>query len=112
MLENNKHVHLHFVVGTTQTSLIWLILLSVGVRAWSWACCPRSYTGAAAGATSAASRRTPSSISAGKTKLKASRADDGGPPKSAPGTKVTPASLARASSSDASTSSGRSSQRK
>jgi uncharacterized integral membrane protein len=31
VLENNKHVHLHFVVGTTQTSLIWLILLSVAL---------------------------------------------------------------------------------
>jgi len=31
VLENNKHVHVHFVLGTAQTSLIWLVLLSVAL---------------------------------------------------------------------------------
>ena len=31
MLENNKHVHVHFVLGTARTSLIWLVLLSVAL---------------------------------------------------------------------------------
>jgi uncharacterized integral membrane protein len=31
VLENNKHVHVHFVLGTARTSLIWLILLSVAL---------------------------------------------------------------------------------
>ena len=31
MLENNKHVHVHFVLGTAQVSLIWLVLLSVAL---------------------------------------------------------------------------------
>src|SRR4051812_46138264 len=30
-LENNKDVHLHFVLGTARVSLIWLILLSLGL---------------------------------------------------------------------------------
>jgi uncharacterized integral membrane protein len=29
VLENRKHVHLHFVLFTASVSLIWLILLSV-----------------------------------------------------------------------------------
>jgi uncharacterized integral membrane protein len=31
VLENNKHVHVHFVLGTARVSLIWLILLSLGL---------------------------------------------------------------------------------
>ena len=31
VLENNKHVHVHFVLATAQVSLIWLILLSVAL---------------------------------------------------------------------------------
>ena len=31
VLENNKHVHVHFVIGTAHVSLIWLILLSVAI---------------------------------------------------------------------------------
>ena len=31
VLENNKHIDLHFVLGTARTSLIWLILLSVAL---------------------------------------------------------------------------------
>jgi uncharacterized integral membrane protein len=31
VLENNKHVHVHFVVGTAGVSLIWLILLSLAL---------------------------------------------------------------------------------
>jgi uncharacterized integral membrane protein len=30
-LENNKDVHLHFVLGTARVSLIWLILLSLAL---------------------------------------------------------------------------------
>ncbi|HET7513442.1 MAG TPA: lipopolysaccharide assembly protein LapA domain-containing protein [Gaiella sp.] len=31
VLENNKQVHVHFVLGTARLSQIWLILLSVGL---------------------------------------------------------------------------------
>jgi uncharacterized integral membrane protein len=31
VLENRKHVHVHFVVATAGVSLIWLILLSLGL---------------------------------------------------------------------------------
>jgi uncharacterized integral membrane protein len=31
VLENRKHVHLRFVFGTSRVSLIWLILLSLGL---------------------------------------------------------------------------------
>ena len=31
VLENRKHVPLHFVVGTANVSLVWLILLSLAV---------------------------------------------------------------------------------
>ena len=31
VLENNKHVHVHFVLGTAHVSLIWLILLSLAL---------------------------------------------------------------------------------
>ena len=31
VLENNKNVHVHFVLGTAHVSLIWLILLSVAL---------------------------------------------------------------------------------
>jgi uncharacterized integral membrane protein len=31
VLENNKHVSLHFVVATARVSLVWLILLSVAL---------------------------------------------------------------------------------
>ena len=31
VLENNEHVHVHFVIGTAHVSLIWLILLSVAL---------------------------------------------------------------------------------
>jgi uncharacterized integral membrane protein len=31
VLENDKHVHVHFVFGTARISQIWLILLSVGL---------------------------------------------------------------------------------
>jgi uncharacterized integral membrane protein len=31
VLENNKHINLHFVLGTTRVSLIWLILLSIAL---------------------------------------------------------------------------------
>ncbi len=31
VLENNKHVHVHFVLGTAHVSLIWVILLSVAL---------------------------------------------------------------------------------
>lgn len=31
VLENNRHVHVHFVLGTARISQIWLILLSVGL---------------------------------------------------------------------------------
>ena len=31
VLENNKHVHVHFVLGSAHVSLIWLILLSVAL---------------------------------------------------------------------------------
>ena len=27
VLENNKHVHVHFVLGTARASLIWVVLL-------------------------------------------------------------------------------------
>jgi uncharacterized integral membrane protein len=30
-LENRKSVHLHFVVGTAQVSLIWLVVLSLAL---------------------------------------------------------------------------------
>jgi uncharacterized integral membrane protein len=31
VLENRRQVHLHFVAGTAQVSLIWLVLLSIGL---------------------------------------------------------------------------------
>jgi uncharacterized integral membrane protein len=31
VLENRKHVGLHFVFGTARVSLIWLVLLSIGL---------------------------------------------------------------------------------
>jgi uncharacterized integral membrane protein len=31
VLENNKHVHVHFVLGTAHVSLIWLILFSLAL---------------------------------------------------------------------------------
>ena len=31
VLENRKHVHLHFVLATASVSLIWLILLSLAL---------------------------------------------------------------------------------
>jgi uncharacterized integral membrane protein len=31
VLENNKHVSLHFVIATARVSLIWLVLLSVAL---------------------------------------------------------------------------------
>jgi uncharacterized integral membrane protein len=31
VLENRKQVHMHFVFGTTQVSLIWVVLLSIGL---------------------------------------------------------------------------------
>ena len=31
VLENNKHVHVHFVLGTAHVSLIWVVLLSVAL---------------------------------------------------------------------------------
>jgi uncharacterized integral membrane protein len=31
VLENNKHVSLHFVLATARVSLVWLILLSVAL---------------------------------------------------------------------------------
>jgi uncharacterized integral membrane protein len=31
VLENRKHVHMHFVFGTAQVSLIWVVLLSIGL---------------------------------------------------------------------------------
>jgi uncharacterized integral membrane protein len=31
VLENRKKVHLHFVFGTSRVSLIWLVLLSLGL---------------------------------------------------------------------------------
>jgi len=31
VLENRKHVHVHFVLGTARVSLIWLILLSIAL---------------------------------------------------------------------------------
>jgi uncharacterized integral membrane protein len=31
VLENRKRVHLHFVFGTAQLSLIWLVLLAIGL---------------------------------------------------------------------------------
>ncbi|HSC50358.1 MAG TPA: LapA family protein [Gaiellaceae bacterium] len=31
VLENDKQVHVHFVLGTARLSQIWLILLSVGI---------------------------------------------------------------------------------
>jgi uncharacterized integral membrane protein len=31
VLENNKHINLHFVFATARVSLIWLILLSVAL---------------------------------------------------------------------------------
>ena len=31
VLENNRQVHVHFVLGTTRISQIWLILLSVAL---------------------------------------------------------------------------------
>jgi uncharacterized integral membrane protein len=31
VLENDRHVHVHFVFGTARISQIWLILLSVGL---------------------------------------------------------------------------------
>jgi uncharacterized integral membrane protein len=31
VLENNTHINLHFVLGTTRVSLIWLILLSIAL---------------------------------------------------------------------------------
>ena len=113
VLENDKHVHVHFVLGTARTSLIWLILLSVALGLAARRAALASYTGAAAGATSArGSRRTPSSISAGETKLKASRIDDRRTAEVGAGNERH-ARLARArSSSDASISSGSSSQRK
>jgi uncharacterized integral membrane protein len=31
VLENNKQTHVHFVLGTAQASLIWVVLLSVAL---------------------------------------------------------------------------------
>jgi uncharacterized integral membrane protein len=31
VLENNKHVNLHFVLATARVSLVWLVLLSVAL---------------------------------------------------------------------------------
>jgi uncharacterized integral membrane protein len=31
VLENNKDVHVHFVLGTARSSLIWVVLLSVAL---------------------------------------------------------------------------------
>jgi uncharacterized integral membrane protein len=31
VLENNKHINLHFVLATARVSLIWLILLSIAL---------------------------------------------------------------------------------
>jgi uncharacterized integral membrane protein len=31
VLENNKHVNLHFVLATARVSLIWLVLLSIAL---------------------------------------------------------------------------------
>jgi uncharacterized integral membrane protein len=31
VLENNKHINLHFVVATARVSLVWLILLSIAL---------------------------------------------------------------------------------
>ena len=31
VLENNKNVHVHFVLGTARASLIWVVLLSVAL---------------------------------------------------------------------------------
>jgi len=31
VLENRKQIHLHFVFGTARVSLIWLVLLSIGL---------------------------------------------------------------------------------
>jgi uncharacterized integral membrane protein len=31
VLENNKHVHVHFVLGTARVSLIWVVLLSIAL---------------------------------------------------------------------------------
>jgi uncharacterized integral membrane protein len=31
VLENRKRVHVHFVVGTSRVSVIWLVLLSLGL---------------------------------------------------------------------------------
>jgi uncharacterized integral membrane protein len=31
VLENNKQTHVHFVLGTARASLIWVVLLSVGL---------------------------------------------------------------------------------
>jgi uncharacterized integral membrane protein len=33
VLENGKHVSVHFVVGTTRVSLIWVILLAIALGA-------------------------------------------------------------------------------
>ena len=33
ILENGKHVSVHFVVGTTRVSLIWVVLLSIALGA-------------------------------------------------------------------------------
>ena len=31
VLENNKHINLHFVLATARVSLVWLILLSIAL---------------------------------------------------------------------------------
>jgi uncharacterized integral membrane protein len=33
ILENGKHVSVHFVIGTTRVSLIWVVLLSLALGA-------------------------------------------------------------------------------
>jgi uncharacterized integral membrane protein len=37
VLENRKEVHVHFVVGSSRVSLIWVILLSIAIGALGWA---------------------------------------------------------------------------
>ena len=74
VLENDKNVKVRFVFGSSRVSLIWLILLSLALGL-SAGCCYPSSTATGTADTRRARRVTPSSISAGETKLNASRSE-------------------------------------
>ncbi len=78
VLENRKSVSLHFVFATAKVSLVWLILLGLAVGFVAGILLSqleRRRRGDGAPRSSPASFSTPSAISSGETKLKASRSD-------------------------------------